>query len=210
MIARSLLIAAAAVLVTGGAAVAQTTPGSDFLTAWAGVDSYTSTVKAHESKGTDSQDRTYRYAFKKPSFAKIDIVDGSGKGGGAVWDGGDTVTGHQGGFLSGFKLKVNIHDGRATSLRGETIDRGSFQSVADDMKAGKVSDGGQMTVDGVPCEIVNVDYAAPADGVNRRTMAFSAATHMPVRRTTYNGTTVVKTEDFSDVKLNAGLKESDF
>ena len=183
MIARSLFIAAAALLVTGGAAVAQTTPGSDFLTAWAGIDSYTSTVKTARNEGHRYADRTYRYAFKKPTFAKIDILDGAGKGGGAVWTGGDTVTGHQGGFLSGFKLKVNIHDGRATSLRGDTIDRGSFQSVADDLKAGKVSDGGTATVDGVPCEIVNVDYAAPADGVNRRTIAFSQATHMPVRRT---------------------------
>jgi hypothetical protein len=41
-------------------------------------------------------------------------------------------------------------------------------------------------------------------------VAFSRATHLPVRRTSYAGDTQVKQEDFSAVKLNPGLTEADF
>src|SRR5580658_2765900 len=79
-----------------------------FFDAWSKIDSYTCTITAHETKGTDVQDRVYHYAYLKPHFARIDIVDGPGKGGGAVWTGGDSVRGHQGGLLSGIQLNVSI------------------------------------------------------------------------------------------------------
>ncbi len=76
----------------------------EFLDAWAKVSSYTCTIKVHETKGTDVQDRTYNYAYLKPHFAKIDITGGPGRGGGASWTGGDTVSGHQGGILEWYSL----------------------------------------------------------------------------------------------------------
>src|SRR6202171_3710472 len=109
-------------------------PAAAFLEAWAKVPSYTANIKAHLVKGTDVQDRTYHYAYLKPHFAKIDITGGPGRGGGAVWTGGDTVSGHQGGLLSGIHLKVSIHDGRAVDLRGHTIDQASFENVAENIK----------------------------------------------------------------------------
>jgi hypothetical protein len=108
-----------------------------FLDAWAKVDSYTDTIVSHETDGKTTQDRTYHFAYLKPHYARIDIVDGPGKGGGAVWQGGDTVHGHQGGFLSGIKLQVSIHDSRAVSLRGDTIDYASFESMAQQVRSAK-------------------------------------------------------------------------
>lgn len=172
-----------------------------FLDAWSKVTSYTCDIKVHETKGSDVQDRTYHYAYLKPHFAKIDITGGPGKGGGAAWRGGDSVSGHQGGFLSGIHLNVSIHDGRAVDLRGGTIDQASFQSVADELKA-------------APTASVNGDAVtypfSDANGATKRTVEFSAATHLPVHRLTYAGETVVLDETFSNVNVNAGLKESDF
>jgi outer membrane lipoprotein-sorting protein len=183
-----------------------------FATAWAAVDNYTTTITVHETDGKNVQDRVYHYAYKKPTFAKIDVVSGPGKGSGAVWTGGDRVRGHMGGFLSGIKQSIAITDSRATSLRGDTIEKGSFQSVADDFKNGKVDpSAADATVDGVATDAVTVGLtpAAPG-GATREVVYLSRATHLPVRRMAYAGDALVKQEDFSDVKLNPGLTEGDF
>ncbi|MDE2572331.1 MAG: hypothetical protein KGM44_07415, partial [bacterium] len=68
-----------------------------FAATWATIDDYTCRIVTHEVEGNRVQDRVYGYAFKKPHLAKIRIESGPGRGGGAVWRGGDTVSGHQGG-----------------------------------------------------------------------------------------------------------------
>jgi len=201
-------------LVTGtlGVALLGAAPGpaaTAFLDAWAKIPSYTCNIKVHETKGSDVQDRTYHYAYLKPHFAKIDITGGAGRGGGAAWSGGDTVSGHQGGFLSGIHLKVSIHDGRAVDLRGGTIDEASFQNVADTLKAAASETTAEETVNGTATDAVTFPYT-DANGATKRTVYFAKTSHLPVRRVTYAGTTVVESEDFTDVNTAANLKESDF
>jgi outer membrane lipoprotein-sorting protein len=180
-----------------------------FLEAWAKVPSYTANIKVHATKGTDVQDRTYRYAYLKPHFAKIDITGGPGRGGGAVWSGGDTVSGHQGGILSGIHLKVSIHDGRAVDLRGGTIDEASFENVAENIKMAASAASGEETVGSIVYDTVTVPFK-DVNGATKRTIFLSKVTHLPTRRLTYSGDAVVLIEDFSDVNITANLKESDF
>lgn len=180
-----------------------------FLDAWAKIPSYTCNIKAHLVKGTDVQDRTYHYAFLKPHFAKIDITGGPGRGGGAVWKGGDTVSGHQGGILSGIHLNVSIHDGRAVDLRGHTIDQGSFENIAQSIKDAASVTSGEETFGGTVYDAVTYPYKDDAGGT-KRTVLLSRTTHLPVRRMTYEGDKVVETEEFTDVNTSANLKESDF
>src|ERR1700682_1503563 len=106
-----------------------------FLRAWATESSYTTDINAHEVKGSATQDRTYHYAYLKPHFAKIDIAGGPGRGGGAVWKGGDTVTGHRGGMVRFIQLSKPLHDPEAVSLRGGTIADASFETSAEAIKA---------------------------------------------------------------------------
>jgi outer membrane lipoprotein-sorting protein len=182
-----------------------------FFEAWGKINSYTSTVVDHETNGKETQDRTYHFAYLKPHFARIDIVEGPGKGGGAVWTGGDTVRGHQGGFLSGVQLTVSIHDSRAVSLRGDTLLRASFQSVVDDLKAASNVTESSGTEGGQAVDVLSAPLAsADSAGVTKHVVYLSKATHLPVQRTTYAGDQVVKTEKWSDVNTNANLKESDF
>src|SRR5476649_342397 len=96
-----------------------------FSSAWDAVHTYTCTIAAHEVRGKDVQDRVYKLAFSRPNNLRMDIVGGAGRGGAAVWQGGDTVYGHQGGFLSFVRLHLNIHDPKAVSLRGTTVAQAS-------------------------------------------------------------------------------------
>ena len=100
----------------------------------------------------------------KPHYAKTLILDGDGKGSGGVWAGGDQVSGHQGGILSGFHRKVNINDPRAVSLRGVTIPEGLLQRIVANYAtiAGKLTqtDGGK--IGGVPTDRLDLKVADPA------------------------------------------------
>ena len=205
------IISTTAVLTFGVALLgaAPTGPAAAFLEAWAKVPSYTANIKVHMTKGTDVQDRTYHYAFLKPHFARIDITGGPGRGGGAVWTGGDTVSGHQGGILSGIHLKVSIHDGRAVDLRGHTIDQASFEKVAAAIKDAPSVTQGEETVNGITYDTVTYPFKDDA-GATKTTAFLSRTTHLPARRVTYAGDTVVEVEDFTDVNTAANLKESDF
>jgi outer membrane lipoprotein-sorting protein len=204
-------ISAVAALTLGLALLgaAPTGAAAAFLEAWAKIPSYTANLKVHMTKGTDVQDRTYHYAYLKPHFAKVDITGGPGRGGGASWKGGDTVSGHQGGMLSGIHLNISIHDGRAVDLRGHTIDQGSFDNIADGIKAAPALTNGEETVNGTAYDTVTYPYKDDA-GATKRTIFLSRTTHLPARRVTYAGDTVVETEDITDVNTSANLKESDF
>lgn len=196
----------------GGAAASAATPSgaaAAFLEAWAKVPSYTCNIKVHETKGTDIRDRTFHYAYLKPHFAKIDITGGPGRGGGAVWKGGDTVTGHRGGMVSFVKLTKSINDPEATGLRGGTIAEASFENMGEAIKAAATATNGEETVNGTAYDTVTMPFT-DSSGATKRILFLSRTTHLPARRVTYAGNTVVATEDFSDVNTAANLKESDF
>ena len=99
---------------------------------FAGVTDYTCVLHSHEVNGTKMQDRTYQYSFMKPHYLKTLILSGDGKGSGAVWVGGDQVSGHLGGVLSGIHVKINLQDPRALSLHGVTIPDGLLPGIIDD------------------------------------------------------------------------------
>lgn len=205
---------ALALALTALPASAASTPAlAAFDGAFAKVNDYTVTVRAHEVKGDRTQDRTYHYFFKRPNMAKTDIVAGDGSGSGGVWKGGEIVKGHlKIAFITVGKT-VDLHDPRATSLRGYTIPDGLIQNQVgkyEQMKGAITQRDGQ--VDGVPSDEVELKVADPAanDGVTRATLYLSKTTHFPVRQVRYEGDKIVADETFSDLKTNVGLTDSDF
>jgi len=218
MIARRLAILALAAAVAAGTAAparAASTPAiAAFESAFASINDYTFSLRSHEQKGGSTQDRTYAYSFMKPHFAKTLIVSGDGSGSGGVWAGGDQVSGHQGGILSGFHLKVGLHDGRAISMLGYTIPDGLLQNVVGMYRTtpGALSERAAGKVDGVPTTMVELVPSNPAsvNGATRCTLYLSNATHLPVRNILYNGGTVILDQSFNNVKTNVGLSQNDF
>ncbi|HUA08101.1 MAG TPA: hypothetical protein VMA98_02435 [Candidatus Acidoferrales bacterium] len=209
------LIAAAFAALLTPARAAQSAPAIDaFNAAFAQVTSYTFKLHSHETKGTDVQDRVYDYSFMKPHFAKTLIESGAGKGSGGVWAGGDQVSGHQGGFLSGIHLKVDLHDGRAVSLRGYTIPDGLPQNIVATYANVKgeltQAPGGKMG--GVETDLLDLKVADPASdgGVTEQKLWLSQTTHWPLRQILYSGGTVVLDQSFTDYNLNANLTQDDF
>ncbi|MDP9111363.1 MAG: hypothetical protein M3M96_07005 [Candidatus Eremiobacteraeota bacterium] len=213
---RALFCAASlSVAAVAPAALASPAPAiAAFDAAFAGVHDYSVTVTAHELLGSNVQDRVYHYWFMRPDLAKIEIVSGPGAGGGGVWAGGDRVSGHQGGFLSHFHLKVGLHDGRATSLRGYTIPDGLIQNEVDKFRQikGTLSQSAGALVAGAPTDMIELQLANPSayDGVTRMDMYLSKATHMPLRQVRYSGNQVVAQETFTELKVNTGLTQRDF
>ncbi|MDQ6823776.1 MAG: hypothetical protein M3Z07_04715 [Candidatus Eremiobacteraeota bacterium] len=208
-------VASLSVAAVAPAALASPAPAiAAFDAAFASVHDYSVTVTAHEVSGSNVQDRVYHYWFMRPSLAKIEIVSGAGTGSGGVWAGGDRVSGHQGGFLSRFHLKVGLHDGRATSLRGYTIPDGLIQNVVDKFRQlkGALSQSGGPVVAGQSTDMVELQLANPSafDGVTRMDIYFSKSTHMPLRQARYSGNQVVAQETFTELKVNTGLTQRDF
>src|SRR5579872_6609274 len=185
-----------------------------FDEAFAKVNDYTVTVRSHEVKGDRVQDRTYHYWFKRPSLAKTLIVSGDGNGSGGVWNGGDQVSGHQGGILAFIHLKVGLHDSRATSLRGYTIPQGLLQNEVDKYKdtKGDLSQRPGPEINGVATDEIDLKVADPSagDGVTSAKLFLEKQTHWPVRQVRYIGEKIVADESFSDLKTNVGLSDSDF
>lgn len=67
-------------------------------------------------------------------------------------------------------------------------------------------------IDGVATDAVELKYADPSSqsGATRAVMYFSTVTHFPLRQLQYQGDKVVGDESFADLKINAGLSDSDF
>lgn len=199
----------------GTAWATNTAPAIDaFRAAFASVSDYTYKLHSHEVLGSRVQDRIYDYSFMKPHFAKTYIEAGDGAGSGGVWTGGDQVSGHQGGFLAGIHLKVGLHDGRATSLRGYTIPDGLMQNIVDTYAtvAGKLtqSDGGILM--GRPTDRLELDVTDPSTdhGITKQVLYLDKTTHWPLRQLLYVGSQIVVDQSFSDIKTNVGLTQSDF
>ena len=219
MIAKRLATLALAALVAAAGASAPARAASTpaiaaFESAFASINDYTYNLRSHERKGSSVQDRVYAYSFMKPHFAKTLIQSGDGSGSGGVWAGGDQISGHQGGFLSGIHLKVGLHDGRAISMLGYTIPDGLLQNVVELYRntPGTLTERASGQVDGAPTTMVELVPSNPAsmNGATRCTIYFSNASHLPVRNIFYDGGTVILDQSFNGVKTNVGLTQNDF
>ncbi len=207
------VLAALAVAGVSSSAAYATTSGdaalARFEAAWAKVNTYACTIVGHEVSGSHVQDRTYTIKFRKPYDTRMDITAGDGRGGAAVWHGGDTVRGHQGGFISFIRLNLSIHDPKATSLRGTTIAEANFGALLEHLKALKGSTIDATTEDGQTK--INIAVADPANDQNvTRELMVLGANGLPVEFDQWEGDTQVKRVTYSDVALNVELSDSTF
>ncbi|MBD5654001.1 MAG: hypothetical protein IAI50_02330 [Candidatus Eremiobacteraeota bacterium] len=186
-----------------------------FDRAFRAVRDYTTTDVVFEQLNDFSRVelRTYAYKVLAPHAALAAIVAGPGQGAVATWNGGDTVRAHPGGALAPIKLALAIDDPRVQSLRGDTIDTGTFTYDLQYMLAtpGELADSPGPTIAGVSTTAVTLKVKDPAvAAVTKVELDLSATSHLPVRRQLYVGSTVMKTETFTDTKLNVGLNPHDF
>jgi outer membrane lipoprotein-sorting protein len=210
----SLLGALVGASCVAASAANQATVITAFDRTYAGVTDYTCVLHVHEAKGAQTQDRVYQYSFMNPHYVKTLILDGEGKGSGGVWIGGDEVSGHLGGILSGIHLKINLHDPRAVSLRGVTIPDGLLPRIIDDYGTipGKLrqTDGGK--IGGIETDRLELNVADPASNhdITDQILWVSKETHWPIRQIMYSGPQIVLDESVDNLKTNVGLTKTDF
>jgi outer membrane lipoprotein-sorting protein len=214
-IAAAAAVAASATLASAASASATSATSAgdqalaQYAAAWAKVNTYTCTITAHEVQDTRAQDRVYAMYFRKPSDARMDITGGDGKGSAAVWHGGDTVRGHQGGFFSFVKLNLNIHDPKATSIRGTTIADADFGALLVHVKtlAGATID---AKPDGASTD-VSVAVADPSSDQNvTKELMVLGPGGLPIEYDQWQADTQVKHITYTDVKLNVDIPDSEY
>jgi outer membrane lipoprotein-sorting protein len=178
-----------------------------YAAAWGKLTTYTCTITSREISGSKVQDRVYAMFFQKPHDTRLNITGGDGKGSAAVWNGGDTVAGHQGGWLSMIKLNLNIHAHLATTIRGTTIADANWGAIFDHL-TGLKSTTATADTDGTNTTI-SVPVPDPAsDGGVTKEVVILGKDSLPVEYDQYEGDQQVKHVVYSDVKLNVTIPPS--
>ena len=180
-----------------------------YKAAWVCVNTYRCTITAHEQLGTKAQDRVYDLWFAKPPEARMDITAGDGHGGAAVWEGGDTLRGHQGGFFSFVKLHLNIHDPRATSIRGTTVAEANFGWLYHHLTSLRTKSIFAAT-DGAATTITVEVADPPANSDVAKEVVTLGANGLPVEYDQFEGSVQVKKVLYTNLQLNLAIPPSKF
>ena len=177
-----------------------------FKYAWGNIDAYSTTVTLFEQKGTQAQNSVFDYTFHKPASATVHFIKGPHAGATLVWNGGDTVTARLGSGLMGlFKKTFALHDPLVTTIRGSSIDQLSFAGILAHSQntPGTISQGPGPTILGIPTEAVTLIPTSSVSntGVTHEIVDIPAVTSLPIRVLGYEGETLVRQIEFSNIKL---------
>ena len=177
-----------------------------FNDVWKGVTSYSATVIVFERQGTEVQSSVLDYTFRKPSSATVHFTAGPNAGVTVVWNGGDTVVAHRGtGLAALFKWTFSIRDPHVTTIRGSSIDQLSFAAMLAHSQGtpGIVSQGVGPAILDIPTEAVTLVPASSVtnSGLTREVVDISVPTGLPLRILGYEGNTLVRQIDFSNIVL---------
>jgi hypothetical protein len=177
-----------------------------FASAWNGVTAYHAKVTVFDEKGTDAQDIAFNYTFRKPSSFTVHVIEGPNAGVTLTWDGGPTVQATRGGGLFAALLKrtIPLHDPLVTTIRGASMDQLSYGAI---LAHAEQTPGTLAQIAGEPIAgtatqallLVPSDPAVDA-GLSREIIDISTATQLPIRVEGYEGSTLVRKIDFSDVQ----------
>lgn len=187
-------------------AQSDSTAWAAFERTWTGVRAYTATVAIVERDGSQVQSSVLDYTFSKPATATVHFLAGKNAGVTVVWNGGNTVVAHRGSGLAAlFKKTFALHDPQVTSIRGSSIDQLSFAAFithAHDTP-GIVSEEPGPTILDIPTHAVTLVPTSSASdtGLTREIIDLSVPTALPIRVLAYQGDTLVREIDFSNVKL---------
>ena len=189
------------------APTAATPPALDaFESAWDGVTAYSAKVSVFDQKGSNAQNVAFDYTFRKPSSFTVHVIQGPNAGVTVTWDGGPTVEATRGGgiFSKLFKRTLPLHDPLVTTVRGESLDQLSYGAILAhaEQTPGTLAQIPGEPIAGTPTQALSLVPKDPAvdAGLSREIIDISTATQFPIRIEGYEGTTLVRKIDFSDVQ----------
>ncbi len=177
-----------------------------FEHAWSNVTAYSTTITVFERKGTQTQNSVFDYTFRKPSSATVHYNSGPNAGVTLAWSGGESVVAHRGsGLMALFKKTFTLHDPTILTIRGSSIDQLSFAAILTHSQGtpGTISQGAGPPVVDIPTDAVTlIPTSSVADtGLTHEIVDISTMTSLPLRVLGYEGETLVRQVDFTNVKL---------
>jgi outer membrane lipoprotein-sorting protein len=177
-----------------------------FKAVWKNVTWYSATVIVFERQGTEVQSSVLDYTFRKPSSATVHFSGGPNAGVTVVWNGGNTVVAHRGtGLIALFKKTFSLHDPRVTTIRQSSIDQLSFAAILAHAEStpGIVSQGAGPSILDIPTEAITLVPTSSLAGtcITREVVDISVQTGLPLRILGYEGNTLVRQIDFSNIIL---------
>lgn len=177
-----------------------------FKDAWENIAAYSTTVTFFEQKGAQAQNSVFDYSFRKPASATVHFLKGPHAGAILVWNGGATVTVQLGSGLMGiFKKTLSLSDPLVTTIRGSTIDELSFAGILAHSQdtPGTISQADGPTILGIPTEAVTLIPTSSVrnSGLTHEIVDIPVVPSLPIRILGYEGETLVRQIDFSNIKL---------
>ena len=206
VIAAIALISSLATAIPAQAQSTEPSAWAAFTDVWKSITSYSATVIVFEREGSEVQSSVLDYTFRKPSSATVHFTAGPNAGCTVVWNGGDTVVAHRGtGLAALFKWTFSLHDPHVTTIRGSSIDQLSFAAMLAHSQGtpGIVSQEVGPAILDIPTEAVTLlPTSSVADtGFTREVVDISVPTGLPLRILGYEGNTLVRQIDFSNIIL---------
>lgn len=180
------------------------------------IDDYQCRLMEWCYKGKNYEKRVINFYFKKPRNIRMDIVFGNkpfDSGSSGVFRGGDKVTGHKGGILSGVPLRVSKYDPLSTTIRGTTFDQSDLQSIAERLE------NHIRTNSSIKINIVNGEEfeftcisVNPSDheGISKDIIRLNRNTLLPSYCDRYEGDRIVQHTIWKYYIVNAGLPDELF
>ena len=177
-----------------------------FARAWDGVTAYHAKVSVLDAKGTAVQNIVFNYTFRKPSSFTVHVIEGPNAGVTLTWDGGPTLQASRGGGLFAALLKrtIPLHDPLVTTVRGASMDQLSYGAILAhaEQTPGTLAQSLGEPIAGTVTQVLSLVPSDPAAdaGLSREIIEISPATQLPIRVEGYEGTTLVRKIEFSDVQ----------
>ena len=109
-------------------------------------------------------------------------------------------------------MRISVYDilgWLAAGMSNDEIIAEYPELTADDIRAAPAVTNGEETILGTTYDTVSIPWKDQF-GATRVVVFLSKTSHLPARRVTFAGETIVRTEDFLNVNASANLTESDF
>lgn len=195
-----------------------------FEATWASLRSFTSEVSSHIEKGDKLEERTLILWFKRPMNIRTDVLRGNranDSGSVAVYRGEGTVTGHQGGMLSGINLTLRVDDDLCTSIRGDTITDLLFSRPLEvihqyqrrrcPIELGPPTQISGRAVTPLILTTTNENFIALNDNVHKDVLYYDAQLQVPVQWERYepSGRQVIRVT-YTNTRLNPDIEDRIF
>ena len=181
-----------------------------FVNAVSAAGDTVETVVSNQTKGTASAKVTYKISFRKPNYARCEIVDGPGKGGISVWRGGTTVEASAGGSAPAVTFART--NPVVTDLLGNPCGATALPLIVQYWPAnGTLAESAGPAVAGVETDRITFTPRAPAtNGVTKEELLLSKATHLPVASKGYRGDQIIESSTIEAIATNVSLPDSTF